>query len=77
MYQLRYSPIQRFPFIPVCPYAGYPQWILMLITADGTAHFCFTDKAHDSEAEAWLIHSCGLEGSQVEIINPIDIYSVL
>lgn len=44
MYQLRYSPIQRFPFIPVCPYAGYPQWILMLITADGTAHFCFTDK---------------------------------
>jgi len=49
----------------------------MLITADGTAHFCFTDKAHDSEAETWLIHSCGLEGSQVEIINPIDLYSGL
>lgn len=69
MYQLQYSPIQRFPFISVRPYAGYPRYILMLITADRIAHFCLTDKAHDSEAEAWLIHSCGLEGSQVEIIR--------
>lgn len=69
MYQLQYSPIQRFPFIPVRPYAGYPQYILMLITADRIAHFCFTDNTHDSEAEAWLIHSCGLEGSQVEIVR--------
>lgn len=69
MYQLQYEPVARFPFIPVCYYAGYSKYLLVLITADGIVHLCLTENTHDSEAEAWLIHSCGLEGSQVEIVR--------
>lgn len=69
MYQLQYEPVAKFPFIPVCYYAGYPKYLLVLITADGIVHLCLTENDHDSEAEAWLIHSCGLEGSQVEIVR--------
>lgn len=69
MYQLQYEPVARFPFIPVCYYAGYPKYLLVLITADGIVHLCLTENTHDSEAETWLIHSCGLEGSQVEIVR--------
>lgn len=42
MYQLQYEPVARFPFIPVCYYAGYPKYLLVLITADGIVHLCLT-----------------------------------
>lgn len=69
MYQLKYVPISQSPFVPICPYVGHHKYLLMLMTTDGIANLCFAGNAHDLEAEAWLIHSCGLEGSQVEIIR--------
>lgn len=77
MYQLKYVPISQSPLVPIRHYVGHHEYLLLLITTDGIANLCFARNAHDSEAEAWLIHSCGLEGSQVEIINPIDLYSGL
>ena len=69
MYQLKYVPISQSSLVPIRHYVGRHEYLLMLITTDGIANLCFAGNAHDSEAEAWLINSCGLEGSQVEIIR--------
>lgn len=70
MYQLKYIPISQSHLVPIRPYAGYhKKYLLMLVAGDGIVNLCFAGNMHDSEAEAWLINSCGLEGSQVEIIR--------
>lgn len=69
MYQLKYVPISQSPLVPIRPYVGYHKYLLMLVTEDGIVDVYFAENTHDSEAEAWLINSCGLEGSQVEIIR--------
>ncbi|WP_137658148.1 hypothetical protein [Bifidobacterium moukalabense] len=65
MYQLKYVDVSRSCF----PLLARPRYVLQLETADGITHSCESENMMDKEAEAWLIHSCGLEGSQVEIIR--------